>query len=162
VEGSDANVPIIAAIRSAWIAKGTVQSWVQLMGLPASQLSNKYLFPAYDNVSLNGQLRFGNVGTADTTVTVTIGGDIRGSYLLHPNDQKRINYAGVNNGPVVVEGSDANVPIIAALRDALTVNGLVESFTQMMGLPSTQLSDTYLLPAYNNVTLDEQLRFGVP
>jgi hypothetical protein len=31
-----------------------------------------------------------------------------------------------------------------------------------MGLPSSLLSDTYVFPAYNNVSLDEQLRFGVP
>jgi hypothetical protein len=30
------------------------------------------------------------------------------------------------------------------------------------GLPVSQVSDTYLFPAYNNVTLNEQLRFGVP
>ena len=161
VEGSDPNVPIIAAIRSAWFNGPTVESWVQLMGLPASQVSNKYLFPAYDNVNVNGQLRFGNIGNADTTVTVTIGGQVQGSYLLHPNEQKRVGYA-LNTGPVVIEGSNPNVPIIAALRDALVTNTGVESFTQVMGLPASQLSDTFVLPAYNNVTLSEELRFGVP
>ena len=67
----------------------------------------------------------------------------------------------MDSGPLVVQSS-GGVPIIAALRDALTVNGVVESWTQLMGLPGGSLSATFLLPAYNNVTLDEQLRFGVP
>jgi stress response protein SCP2 len=163
---SSGGVPIIAALRGAWLSSVIpVESWVQLMGFPSNQLSDAYAFPAYDNVTLDGQLRFGNVGSSPTTVTVTIGGVEMGSYVLQPNQQQRVNYAGVNSGPVEIRSS-GGVPIIAALRDALIVNGTVESFTQMMGLPigspNSQLSDTYLLPSYNNVTLDEQLRFGVP
>ena len=52
------------------------------MGLPAGQLSNKYVFPAYNNVTLNEQLRIGNVDTVSTTVTVTIGGVCSGTYPL--------------------------------------------------------------------------------
>jgi hypothetical protein len=36
------------------------------------------------------------------------------------------------------------------------------SFVQLMGLPSGQLSSTFWFPAYNNVTLNEQLRIAVP
>ena len=136
-------------------------SFAQLMGLPATQLSDTYYFPAYNNVTLDEQLRFGNVGTADTTVSVTIGGVVRGTYLLHPNEQARVNYAGLDSGPVVVYSS-GGVKIIAALRDAWTPPGrsAITSFVQMMGLPAGLLSDTYYFPAYNNVTLNEQLRFG--
>jgi hypothetical protein len=52
--------------------------------------------------------------------------------------------------------------IISAERDAWAANGVTTSFIQLMGLPSSQLSDTYLFLAYNNVTLNKQLRFGVP
>jgi hypothetical protein len=31
-----------------------------------------------------------------------------------------------------------------------------------MGLPGSQLSTTYLFPAYNNISLNDQLRIGVP
>jgi hypothetical protein len=31
-----------------------------------------------------------------------------------------------------------------------------------MGLPKEALSTTYFFPAYNNLTLDGQLRFAVP
>ena len=85
-------------------------------------LSDTYYFPAYNNVNLDEQLRFGNVGGADTTVTVTIGGVVRGTYFLHPNEQKRVNYPGLDSGPVVVSSS-GGVKIIAAIRDAWTPHG---------------------------------------
>jgi hypothetical protein len=156
------GVHIIAAERDAWAALGTTTSFSQMMGLPAGQLSDTYQFPAYNNVTLNEQLRFGNVDPVnDTTVTVTIGGTFMGSYLLHPNEAKRVNYVGIDSGPVVITGTPG-VHIIAAERDAWAALGTTTSFTQMMGLPTSALSDTYLFPAYNNVTLNEQLRFGVP
>jgi len=50
-------------------------------------------------LNLNTQLRFGNVGNAATTVTVTINGVVKGSYNLAPNASQRISYAGLNSGP---------------------------------------------------------------
>ena len=41
--------------------------------MPKEQLSDTYLFPAYNNVTLSGQLPFGNVDTSATDVTVKIG-----------------------------------------------------------------------------------------
>jgi hypothetical protein len=157
-------VHIIAAERDAWSGSptgGTTTSFAQLMGLPAGQASDTYEFPAYNNVSLNEQLRIGNVDTVDSTVNVTIGGVLRGTYLLHANESVRVNYAGVDSGPVVVQGT-SGVHIITAERDAWAASGLTTSFIQLMGLPAGLLSDTYLFPAYNNVTLNEQLRFAVP
>ncbi len=131
------------------------------MGLPVGQVSDTYVFPSYNNVTLDEQLRFGNVDTVDTTVTVTIGGVFRGCYLLHPSQAVRVNYAGVDSGPVVVQGTPG-VKIIAAERNSWGDGAKWSSFVQLMGLPSSLLSNSYVFPAYNNVTLDEQLRFGVP
>jgi hypothetical protein len=39
---------------------------------------------------------------------------------------------------------------------------VTQSFVQLMGLPAGHLSATYLFPAYNNATLNEQLRIGMP
>ncbi|MBN8580382.1 MAG: hypothetical protein J0L96_06890 [Anaerolineae bacterium] len=159
VVSSSGGIPIIAALRDAYFVDGRLESFAQLMGLPQEKLSTSYYFPAYNNVTLDGQLRIGNVGNSDTTVTVTIAGVVRGTYPLSPSQAVRINYAGLDAGPVVVESSDG-VPIIAALRDAYFVDGKLVSFVQLMGLPQEQLSTNYNFPAYNNVTLDGQLRFG--
>jgi hypothetical protein len=152
------GVDLIAALRDAYLVNNQVESFAQLMGLPREQLSDTYYFPAYNNVTLDGQLRFANVDTVATTVTVTIGGVDRGTYPLQPNQSQRVNYA-LDTGPAVIKSS-GGAKIIAALRDAYLVGGQVESFVQLMGLPKEKLSDTYYFPAYNNVTLDGQLRFG--
>ena len=160
VEGT-AGVNIISSIRSAWAVNGVTTSFSQLMGMPAEQISDKYLFPAYNNVTLNDQLRIANVDTVPTTVTVTIGGNLKGTYPLAAGGAVRINYPGLDSGPVVVQGT-SGVKIISSIREAWAVNGVTQSFVQLMGLPAGQLSTTYLFPAYNNVTLNEQLRIGVP
>ena len=158
VQGTS-GVKIISSIREAWAVNGVTKSFVQLMGLPATQLSNKYVFPGYNNVTLNEQLRIGNVDIVPSTVTVKIGGVLRGTYTLQPSEAVRVNYAGLDSGPVVVEGTP-NVKIISAIRDAWAVNGVTTSFSQLMGLPSGQLSNKYIFPVYDNVTLNDQLRIG--
>jgi len=131
-----------------------------LMGLPKEKLSDTYLFPAYNNLTLNGQLRIGNVDSVATDVTVTIAGVDYGPYHLNPNESVRPTYS-LDAGPVVVKSS-GGTKIIAALRDAWSVNGQITSFVQLMGLPKELLSTTYYFPAYNNLTLSDQLRFAVP
>ena len=160
VEGT-AGVNIISSIRDAWAVNGVTTSFSQLMGMPVGQLSDKYLFPAYNNVTLNDQLRIANVDTVPTTVMVTIGGNLKGTYPLAAGEAVRINYPGLDSGPVVVQGT-SGVKIISSIREAWALNGVTQSFVQLMGLPAGQLSTTYLFPAYNNVTLNEQLRIGMP
>jgi hypothetical protein len=50
--------------------------------------------------------------------------------------------------------------IVAAERVIYKVNNVNTSFSEMMGLPDSQLNTTYWLPWYNNVDLDTQLRIG--
>ena len=100
------GLPIISAIRSAWAVNGVTTSFSQLMGLPLEQLSDTYVFPGYNNVTLNDQLRIANVDTVPTTVTVTIGGTLRGTYPLAAGAAVRINYPGLDSGPVVVQGHE--------------------------------------------------------
>ena len=161
---SSGNVPIIASMRVAYTPDNGVTwpEFSEMMGMPSSSLSTSYSFPVYNNLDLNTQLRFGNVGTANTTVTVTIGGVVQGVYPLSPNASQRVNYP-INSGPVVIQSS-GNVPIIASQRVAYFDSGPGKwtSFAEMMGLPSNQLTTTYLFPWYNNVDLNTQLRFGVP
>ena len=94
-------------------------------------------------------------------MTVTINGVLKGTYTLLPNASQRVSYLGLSAGPVVIQSS-GNVPIIASERVAYHNGSAWSSFAEMMGLPQSQLSTTFLFPWYNNVDLDTQLRFGVP
>ena len=80
-------------------------------------------------------------------------------FTLAPGESTRQSFAGIDNGPVQVV---SNVPIVAAERVIYRVNDINTSFSEIMGLPDSQLDTTYWLPWYNNIGLDSQLRFGVP
>jgi hypothetical protein len=97
--------------------------------------------------------------SSDSTVDVTIGNSTVDSYVLSPQESIRDSYPGVNDGPVKISNAD-NVSMIAAERVIYKVNGVNTSFSEMMGLPASQLDNTYWLPWYNNVDFDTQLRFA--
>src|SRR5688572_16972514 len=130
-----------------------------MMGLPTGQLTDTYWFPWYNNVDLDTQLRFGNVGSASTDVTITVGSTDYGPYTLAAGASTRIRIGRASGSEVTVHSTDG-VPIIAAERVIYKVNGTSTSFSEMMGLPDGQLTDTYYFPWYNNVDLDTQLRFA--
>ena len=158
---SSGGVPIIASMRVAYFDGSDWTDFSEMMGMPIGSLSTQYSLPVYDNNNLNTQLRFGNMGNVSTTVMVTIGGVLKGTYPLLPNQSQRISYAGLDDGPVVISSS-GGVPIIASQRVAYFDGSDWTSFAEMMGLPQSQLTTTYLFPWYNNIDIDTQLRFGVP
>ena len=155
------DVKIVAAERVIYKVRNVATSFVEMMGLPDSQLHTTYWLPWYDNLNVDTQLRFGNVSSSTATVHVYIDGiEMNGSpFTLGVGESTRQSFVNVNRGPVQIV---SNVPIVAAERLIYRVNGLATSFSEMMGLPASQLDTTYWLPWYNNVDLDTQLRFGIP
>jgi outer membrane protein assembly factor BamB len=127
-------------------------SYSEMMGLPFEQLSKEYLFPYYNNVAMDSQLRVSNVGGADTTITVYLGTTQIDSYTLAAGGASRKNYTGKNSGPLRVTSSASN--ILATTRVLYNSN----SYSELMGLPAEQLAKEYLFPYYNNVAMDSQLR----
>jgi len=167
---SSGSVPILAAMRVVMKTTAGLASYSEFMGLSGTTLTDtKYVFPWYNNVGLDSQLRFANVGGSLTTVTVRIGGVQRGQYDLDPNESMRVAYGSLDSGPVEIESS-GSVPILAAMRVVMKTTPGLASYSEFMGLsvgaplglPGNQLSDTYWFPWYNNVGLDSQLRFGAP
>jgi hypothetical protein len=155
------NGNIVAAERVIYEVNGASTSFTETMGLPASQLDNIYWLPWYDNVNLDTQLRFANVGSSQASVRVFIGGVEMpgGPYILQPGESLRRSFVGVNAGPVEIV---SNVDIVAAERVIQKVNNTPTSFAEMMGLPGSLLSTTYWLPWYNNVDLVSELHIGAP
>jgi hypothetical protein len=155
------NVNIVAAERVIYNVNGSPTSYSEIMALPERQLDNVYWLPWYNNLGLDSQLRFANVSGSTATVHVTIAGQpVQGSpFTLLPGESRRESFP-VNNGPVKIE---SNVDIVAAERVIYNVNGSPTSFSEIMALPNTLFDFAYWLPWYNNnLTLDSQLRFGIP
>ena len=152
------GAPIVASLRV--MPKPATGSFSEIIGVTQGQLATSYVFPWYNNVELNTQLRVANVGNAATTVTVTIPGMPAKTFGLAPNASTRVSYPGINSGPVKVTSS-GGVPIVASMRVLFPKTGTpYTSFSEMMGLPESQLATGYVFPWYNNVDLNTQLRFG--
>ena len=154
------NVNIVAAARVLYKGSGGVDtSFSEIMALPNKQLDTLYWLPWYNNVSLDTQLRIANVSSSTVTVSVNIGGmPMSGSpYTLTPGASIRKSYAGIDKGPVKIQ-STGN--IVVSERVIHKANGVPVSFSEMMGMPNSQLDTVSWLPWYNNVGLDTQLRIA--
>jgi bacillolysin len=153
------NVNIIAAERVIYKVNGANTSFSELMAFPNSQLDTTYWLPWYNNAGLDTQLRIANVSTSSATVRIYIGGqEMTGSpFTLASGASTRKSFPGIDAGPVKIVSTQN---IVAAERLIYRVNGVNTSFTEMMALPNRQLSTTYWLPWYNNVSLDTQLRLA--
>jgi hypothetical protein len=127
-------------------------SYSEMMGLPVEQLSKEYLFPYYNNVAMDSQLRVSNLGGTNTTITVYLGTTQIDQYSLAAGGATRKNYTGRNSGPLRVTSSASD--ILATTRVVYNKN----SYSEILGLPVEQMAKEYLFPYYNNVAMDSQLR----
>jgi hypothetical protein len=155
------DVSIVAAERVIYKVNGLPASLSEMMALPDSQLNRISWFPWYNNKDLDTQLRFANVSDAPATVHIYIGGEeMPGSpFTLEAGQSTRQSFVGVNSGPVQII---SDVPIVSAQRVIYKANHLATSFSEMMGLPDSQLDTVFWLPWYNKMDMDTQLRFGIP
>lgn len=134
-------------------------SYSEMLGLPASKLTNEYWMPVYDSATANSQIRVGNMGGQSTTVSVYAGGQLLESFSLGVGDAARRNYTGVNKGPLRVVSSATNVMVSVRI---LYTGGSFESYYELMAYPGSQLTSTYWFPWYNNVAFPSELRIAVP
>jgi hypothetical protein len=155
------NLKIVASERFIYKVNGTPTSYSELMALPNNQLDTMYWLPWYNNAGMDTQLRLGNASDSTAMVHVFIGGvEMTGSpFSVVKGKSKLVSFAGVNNGLVQIV-SDVNV--IASERVIPKINGVSISFSELMALPNSRLDTIYWLPWYDNITLDTQLRLGVP
>jgi uncharacterized protein YcfL len=100
-----------------------------------------------------------NAGSGCADITARIGDVNQGRFGLEPGASTRASFPGVDQGPLKLTSTNG-VPLIAAERLIYKVDSVATSFTEMMGLPDSQLDNLYYLPWYNNVGLDTQLRFA--
>jgi len=157
----ESDQPVVAAERLIYKFNGVNTSFAEMMALPSSQVSTSYWLPWYDNVVLDTQLRVANVSASPATVHVYIGGtEAPGSpFTLLAGAMTRKAYVGVNRGPLQVVSDQA---VVAAERVIQKVNTVQTSFSELMGLPASQLDTVFWLPWYNSADLDTRLRFGSP
>jgi hypothetical protein len=101
------------------------------------------------------------VVTPPSTVTIDVwtGVTQRDPITLDHDQATRVNYFNVNDGPVKLASTTVD-PLVGSEALIYSVSGTAVSFSESMGLPESQMDDTYWLPWYNNVGLDTQLRIA--
>jgi len=84
---------------------------------------------------------------------------MKGSYPLQHLEKQLATYAGFNGGPVQVTNL-SGLPIVSSLR-LLYQNAQTNTYSELMGVPTSQLSTDYWLPYYqmNGTATDTQIRF---
>ena len=127
-----------------------------LMGIPQEELSDTYVFPYFDatDPTMYNVFTIGNVDTVSTTVSVTIGGVFYDDYDLAPSDALVVR-PPLKGGPIVIQ-SDNSAKIIAQLYELkrATTSGSYNGQSQMTGMQAENLSDTIIIPWYNNILAD--------
>jgi hypothetical protein len=153
------GTPLIVSQRINMRVEPNYASYTEFLGLPASQATDTYLFPWYNNMGTESQLRIGNVGTLDTIVTVTIGGVEKGSFALGAQRGKLVSYAETRSGPVEVKSSNGQ-PLVVSMRVNMRLDASYASSTEFLGLSGSAGSTKYVFPVYNNLWLSSQLRIA--
>jgi hypothetical protein len=155
------NTNVVVSERVIYKVNKVPTSYSEMMALPNGQVDTTFWLPWYNNVDLDTQLRFANLGGSTASVQVLVGGvPMSGSPFSVPaGTSDRKTFPAVNNGPVQIVSSQ---PIVVSERVVYKVNNVNTSFSEMMALPNIQLSPIHWLPLYNNVDLDSQLRFALP
>jgi len=124
----------------------------EMMGLPASQLSDKMLIPIYFGMwggYLDASLYFANADTFATTVDVKIAGASRGTYVMQPNTSMVVKYL-LDGGPVEIS-SNNGAKIVASLNQwrRPTPTGGWTGVAQSLALPMEKITNSYVIPRYN-------------
>lgn len=103
-----------------------------------------------------------DIGAYEKTelIFLDIGASLHRAYSLASGQSLRVSYPGVNSGPVRFADTVPGQLLIAAARYIYSANGVSTSYSELMGLPNSQLNTIYWLPWYNNVSLNTQLHFG--
>jgi hypothetical protein len=164
VQGTVA-VPLAVTQRLAWKVGGNVRTVTEMLGLPDDQAADTLYFAWYTHDSTaQTVLRITNIGGADSSVDVTIGGVGQGTHVVPVDEAIELEFPGVDAGPMVLEG-DLGVPIVATQLIKWNWNGQVWSRAEVMTLPDGLLDTRYFFPWYAQVIgkwTQTELRLAVP
>ena len=133
-------------------------SFNEIVGYPANQLTTDYWFTSLDDVGMTTFLVIGNPDTTQTAlVDVYIGGTKMNAtpYSIAPGARIYPRY-GINGGPVHVVSTNS-VPIFTSERTLYK-----DSFNEVMGYPGDQLTTDYWFTSLDDAGMVTFLVIGNP
>ena len=130
----------------------------EVMGYPANQLTTDYWFTSYDDVGMITYLVIGNPhATLTAQVDVYINGVKKNAtpYSIAPGQRVFPRYA-INAGPVHVVSTNG-VDIFTSERAKY-----LSSFNEILGLPDNQLTTDYWFTSYDDLGMTTYLVIAAP
>ncbi|MBP7740825.1 hypothetical protein KA089_01420, partial [Candidatus Woesebacteria bacterium] len=147
------GVPIFTSERTKY-----GNSFNEVLGIPANQLTTEYWFTSLDDVGMITYLVVGNPSsTLTATVDVYIGGAKKNAtpYSIAPGQRIFPRY-GVNGGPVRVVSTNG-VPVFTSERTKY-----LSSFNEIVGVPVNQLTTDYWFTSLDDVGMTTEVVVSAP
>jgi hypothetical protein len=168
VFSTDASAQIVTSMKQTYKVGGVPQSYSEMMGFAADQLTDEYQFPWYTkNSSYVSAFRIVNVDPDDSTdVNIYIGGNLQTPITLAAGASTvaPVSYS-LDDGPVRVVKTNPSADIIVSLQITYKQAGKAVSYSEFTGIPffAATPNTAYWFPWYtNSATIKSQLRFGYP
>ena len=141
------------------------ENYNEVMGLPASQLTTDYWFPAYDHSYIPGSntnpmrmwVLIGNASNSQSaTVNITIGGVLTADspFSIPPGGRITPRWIGTKGGPVHVVSTNG-VNIFTSER---VFTYPTSSFNEILGFPASQLTSEYWFPYYDSTSMSNSIQ----
>jgi len=137
-------------------------SFNELMGYPADQLTTEYWFPWYDQVYMQTWILVGNPSTTQTAyVDIYIGAE-KHSYSILPGDRIIPQFPNKLDGPVrVVSTTGTGTPTpLSIFTSERSLYGT--SFNEVVGYPANKFTTEYWFPWYDNIYMQTWILVGNP
>lgn len=167
---SNNGTKIIASTQQLRRRDFSVDEWTgiaQIIGTQAEGLSDKFVLPYYSHTdpSKYEVVLIANFDSFDTYATVKVGSSSYGPYLVEAGNSYIFVQWGLEGGPVVVTNNNG-AKMVASLYQLKRPGtwGPWNGQSEMVGIPLTKLSDTYVFPFYDYTTpgLLPSLKFAAP
>ena len=122
-------------------------SFNEILGFPANQLTSEYWFPYYDSTSMSNAIQVGNTSSSlAATVDIYIGTAKKGSYSIPANSFMTQSYLNLVDGPVRVVSTNG----VSVVASQISLSGPSNAFNEVLGYPFNQFSTEYWFPVYDH------------
>jgi len=162
------SAELVASMKQTYKVGGIPQSYSEMMGYAADQLTTEYQFPWYtNNATYVSALRIVNVDPNDSTdVNIYIGGNLQTPITLAAGASTvaPVSYS-LDDGPVRVVNTNPSADIVVSMQVTYKQAGKAVSYSEFTGIPffGVPPNTAYWFPWYtNSATIKSQLRFGYP
>jgi len=105
-----------------------------------------YFFGVYDNVNMRSWIIIGNPGLTAQTADVYVGGVLRGTYTIEPQQRATPQFAGLASGPVKVV-SRTGGDLLVSERNVYN-----NTFSELPAMSQDQLASEQLLSWYDEAS----------